>query len=195
MTDTPNARPPVSSAGVVQLPPTNQAALRDRIAEALEHGPVRCPLSPCPVVMHTPDGARAHLTNAHPGPVLPAPVDRAAVYRDLADQQTQLAVADDLARRRDMAAARRQLVKGLRRMAAEAPATEERLSSVHARDIDGFCPACGHPTLRLGEDGRVTCTLMDCTKPEAAAALLHEAAVVLPAQPHNDETQQDGAQA
>jgi hypothetical protein len=71
-----------SSAGVVQLPPTNQTALRDRITEALEHGPVRCPLSPCPVVMHTPDGARAHLANAHPGPVLPAPVDRATVLRE-----------------------------------------------------------------------------------------------------------------
>jgi hypothetical protein len=52
--------------------------------------------------------------------VLPASVDRATVLRQLADQQTQLAVIDDLAHRRDMAAARRQLVKELRRMAAEA---------------------------------------------------------------------------
>lgn len=44
---------------------------------------------------------------------------RAAVYRELADQQTQLAVADDLARRRDVAAARRQLVRELRHLAAE----------------------------------------------------------------------------
>lgn len=46
--------------------------------------------------------------------------DRAVVYRELADQQTQLAVADDLARRRDLATARRQLVKELRRLADEA---------------------------------------------------------------------------
>ncbi|MFD3336118.1 hypothetical protein ACFWV1_26245 [Streptomyces sp. NPDC058700] len=45
---------------------------------------------------------------------------RAAALREAADAQTQLAVADDLARRKDMAAARRQFVKELRRMAEEA---------------------------------------------------------------------------
>ncbi|MFJ3537022.1 hypothetical protein ACIPQA_16315 [Streptomyces sp. NPDC090109] len=44
---------------------------------------------------------------------------RAAVLNEAADAQTQLAVADDLARRKDMAAARRQLVKELRRAAGE----------------------------------------------------------------------------
>ncbi|MFE3381332.1 hypothetical protein [Streptomyces anulatus] len=60
----------------------------------------------------------------------PAPADRAAVREDLtpvsrattlselADEQTQLAVADDLGRRRDVAAARRQFVTNLRRTAA-----------------------------------------------------------------------------
>lgn len=56
--------------------------------------------------------------------VPPVAVDRGAVYRELADQQTQLAVADDLARRRDVAGARRQLVKELRQLAAGTPQPE-----------------------------------------------------------------------
>jgi hypothetical protein len=64
----------VSSAGVVQLPPTNQAALRDRIAALFRHPP-----------------GVERLGDATPGEiadavlkVLPAPVDRAAGWLDAA---------------------------------------------------------------------------------------------------------------
>jgi hypothetical protein len=76
--------------------------------------------------------------------VLSAPVDRAAVYREIADRQTQLAVADDLARRRDMAAARRQLVKELRRMAA-APAAVSAVPGQADSAAQVGC-TCSHPT-------------------------------------------------
>jgi hypothetical protein len=46
------------------------------------------------------------------------------------------------------------------------------LPSIHGTDIEGFCPACGHPTLRVGDGGHLVCTLMDCPKPEAADELL-----------------------
>ncbi|WP_228181320.1 hypothetical protein [Streptomyces anulatus] len=76
------------------------------------------------------------LRDALAGPAAPpAPADRAAVLREdptpvslattlseLADEQTQLAVADDLGRRRDMAAARRRFVTDLRRLADDAAA-------------------------------------------------------------------------
>jgi len=48
------------------------------------------------------------------------------------------------------------------------------LPSINARDIYGHCPACGHPTLRLGEDGRITCTLMDCPRPDLVNELIGE---------------------
>ncbi|EGX60132.1 hypothetical protein SZN_09426 [Streptomyces zinciresistens K42] len=35
-------------------------------AVALTDGPVRCPLCPTPVTLHTPNGARAHFTHVHP---------------------------------------------------------------------------------------------------------------------------------
>ncbi|KOU59922.1 hypothetical protein ADK57_32170 [Streptomyces sp. MMG1533] len=56
-------------------------------------------------------------------------------------------------------------------LADEAPP----LPSIHANDVAGFCPACGHGVLMLGSGGHVTCTLMDCPKPEAADELLHRA--------------------
>jgi len=39
-------------------------------------------------------------------------------------------------------------------------------------DVAGDCPACGHPTLFLGEGGYVTCSLLGCPDPEAATRLL-----------------------
>jgi hypothetical protein len=49
------------------------------------------------------------------------------------------------------------------------------LPSIHANDVAGFCPACTHPTLQVGDGGHLVCVLMDCPKPEAADALLHGA--------------------
>jgi len=67
---------------------------------------------------------------------------RATLYRELADQQTQLAIADDLDRHSSMATARRQLVKELRRMATEArPADmvgQSSNASAHYRRDDGL---------------------------------------------------------
>lgn len=40
--------------------------------------------------------------------------------------------------------------------------------------VDGFCPmGCG-PNLFLDEAGRVTCSLVDCPRPDAAAAILDD---------------------
>lgn len=78
--------------------------------------------------------------------LLPTPTDRAAVYRQIADQQTQLAVADDLARRRDMAAARRQLVKELRRLAA----TPAAVSAVPGQ-TDGEAPSVCEGFVWIGQ--------------------------------------------
>lgn len=69
----------------------------------------------------------------------PEPVDRAAILREAADTQTQLAVGDDLARRRDTAAARRQLVKVLRRMADEAQQPKPRRRCAHTDVVYGQC--------------------------------------------------------
>lgn len=52
--------------------------------------------------------------------------------------------------------------------------TEQPQSSVNARDVHGFCPACGHSTLRLGEDSRIVCTLMDCPRPDLVNELIGE---------------------
>lgn len=54
--------------------------------------------------------------------------------------------------------------------------TDKPLSSVHARDVHGFCPACGNPTLRLGDDGRIVCTLMDCPRPDLVNELIGDVA-------------------
>jgi hypothetical protein len=51
----------------------------------------------------------------------------------------------------------------------------DHLPSINANDIAGFCPACTHPTLQVGDGGHLVCVLMDCPKPEAADALLHGA--------------------
>jgi hypothetical protein len=53
--------------------------------------------------------------------------------------------------------------------------TDQPLPSIHANDVQGFCPACGHPTLYVGDGGHVTCALMECPKPEAADELLRHA--------------------
>ena len=57
------------------------------------------------------------------------------------------------------------------------------LPSIHANDVEGFCPACGHGVLMLGEGGHVVCTLMDCPRPEAADELLRNAAAPVAAPP------------
>jgi hypothetical protein len=66
-----------------------------------------------------------------------------------------------------------------RRMAVEAQQQTETPPSIHANDVEGFCPACGHPTLRVGEDGLLTCTLMDCPNPDAANGLSYRLEAVL----------------
>jgi hypothetical protein len=60
------------------------------------------------------DGADAVLA------VLPPPADRAAILRELADQQEQTAATDVIRRRRSIATARRLVAAELRRMADEA---------------------------------------------------------------------------
>lgn len=87
------------------------------------------------VRQHIIDEYRAAVIAEHTHAAPPAPADRAAVLREdptpvslattlseLADEQTQLAVADDLGRRRDMAAARRRFVTDLRALADDAAA-------------------------------------------------------------------------
>jgi hypothetical protein len=38
--------------------------------------------------------------------------------------------------------------------------------------VQGRCPACGSEALMLGEGGFVTCSRLDCPRPEAAALIL-----------------------
>lgn len=45
---------------------TDRAALVEGVGVALEHDSVHCPLCPDRLVLHTPDGARAHFTAVHP---------------------------------------------------------------------------------------------------------------------------------
>ncbi|MET7746560.1 hypothetical protein [Streptomyces sp. NPDC005385] len=66
----------------------------------------------------------------------------------------------------------------LRRWAAATASGGRQLPSIHAADVEGWCPACGHPTLMI-ESGRLTCTLMGCPRPEAAAQLLQGVAAAL----------------
>jgi hypothetical protein len=54
--------------------------------------------------------------------------------------------------------------------------TDEPLPSIHARDVHGYCPACGNPTLRLGDDSRIVCTLMDCPRPDLVNELIGDIA-------------------
>ncbi|MGR3875754.1 hypothetical protein ACUXZZ_45295 (plasmid) [Streptomyces graminifolii] len=46
------------------------------------------------------------------------------------------------------------------------------LPSIGFLDVEGTCPACGHPVLMLGENGHVVCTLANCPDPDAADRLL-----------------------
>lgn len=46
------------------------------------------------------------------------------------------------------------------------------LPSINAHDVQGFCPACGHGVLMLGEGGHVVCTLIDCPNPDSVDQLL-----------------------
>lgn len=52
--------------------------------------------------------------------------------------------------------------------------TDQPLPSINDRDVHGFCPACGNPTLSLGEDSRITCTLIDCPRPDLVNELIGE---------------------
>lgn len=63
--------------------------------------------------------------------------------------------------------------------------------------VQGFCPACGKPSLFLGSGGYVTCARIDCPEPDAASTLLERRRVpcssvnlrLLPHQPHDWEPQ------
>jgi hypothetical protein len=108
----------VSSAGVVQLPPTNQAALRQRVAKALwdANGPAAAEDTNVDAVLS----------------VLPAPVDRAAVLLEAADALGRMDYdtdSNDYGYDTYRDAWNGGVMDGaeeLRRMAAEAPATEEQ---------------------------------------------------------------------
>lgn len=41
--------------------------------------------------------------------------------------------------------------------------------------IRGHCPACGGTTLFLGSGGYITCSLINCPRPDAASVLLDDA--------------------
>ncbi|MCX5285958.1 hypothetical protein [Streptomyces sp. NBC_00198] len=66
----------------------------------------------------------------------------------------------------------------LRRWVATTAGGGPTRGSINAGDVEGWCPACGHPTLMV-ETGRLTCTLMGCPRPEAAAQLLQGVAAAL----------------
>lgn len=48
----------------------------------------------------------------------------------------------------------------------------EELRPINATEVQGFCPACGNPTLLLGDDHYLVCSLMHCPNPDAASQLL-----------------------
>lgn len=85
--------------------------------------------------------------------------------------RTEVVIPDDAPDPRPGRAERRALARAARR---NKPMTDQPLPSINARDVHGFCPACGHPTLRLGEDARITCTLMDCPRPDLVNELIGE---------------------
>lgn len=73
---------------------------------------------------------------------------------------------------------------------------DQTLSSIHLHDVQGFCPACGHPTLYVGAGGHLVCSLMGCPKPEAADEVLrhaHETECEHAASQRQAETERDGA--
>ena len=134
----------LAAAVSVAVPPTSQER-RDRYAQAL--------------YVHDHPGWRVSLWEAGVEPVyreraaaVLAVADaeqadvRAAAYRQLADRQTQLAVADDLERRRDLAVARRQLVKELRRMAACHECETGAAHTEHCPTPETHNWGCGCPT-------------------------------------------------
>lgn len=41
------------------------------------------------------------------------------------------------------------------------------------QQVQGRCPACGWSSLFLGDGGHVTCSRLECPKPEGADQLLH----------------------
>lgn len=160
----------------VPAPATDQAALRARLVLALDTAfqTFVSPLSDAGAGLELSE----HLADAVL-PVLPASVDRATVYRELADRQTQLAVADDLARHRDMATARRRLVTELRRMAAETPQPASTAPLAAGLPlVKGRCPACNRAGLFLDNGGYVTCSHADCPEPDAASTALEQPAAV-----------------
>jgi len=126
------------------------------------------------------DGMRATIerlrgelkTAAGPAPATDQGADRAAVLREAAEVvDNPPGVVGSNAGDWGFIHARKEMAVKLRRLADETPP----LPSIHANDVAGFCPACGHGVLTLGAGGHVTCTLIDCPKPEAADNLLHGA--------------------
>jgi hypothetical protein len=147
----------VSSAGVVQLPPTNQAALRDRIAALFRHPP-----------------GVERLGDATPGEiadavlkVLPAPVDRAAGWLDAAAECNRAGGAYAERGTNDAASAAFALMETFLRKAGEAEyvatpcdpmvpcedggepcSTHERLMGHAEGDHELCAPDCGEPWMR-----------------------------------------------
>lgn len=135
----------------------DRAALRDRIAEAA--------LSAVEAALgDTLLPAAREEALAGIAAVLPPPVSRAAVYRELADQQEQTAATDVIRRRRSIATARRLFAVELRRMADEAQPGKQVVPCVRPEPhvphlhsglhkgvaVHGRCP--GVPTTRAQQD-------------------------------------------
>jgi hypothetical protein len=121
----PDVKTAVSSAGVVQLPPTNQAALRERIAERL---------TPFFANFSDEDSAKINAGEAADAVLkaLPAPVDRAAVLLEAAEALGRMDYdtdSNDYGYDTYRDAWNGGVMDGaeeLRRLAADAPATEEQ---------------------------------------------------------------------
>lgn len=123
-------------AASVVVPAADRAALKDRIAAAVQ--PLLMDTLPNPIA-----AARADEVADEVLSVLPAPADRAAVLTEAADRyQGFLDNADTSADPRYWTGIR-DMVLGLRHIAAES-AAERRVAAETPPVPDGRCPACGH---------------------------------------------------
>jgi len=99
-----------------------------------------------------------------------APPDESTIYAarhlDLTEGRVQVGTIAD-------ASTRAAINRVIDYIAAAHNSPAAPLPSIHANDVQGFCPACTHPTLQVGDGGHLVCVLMDCPKPEAADELLH----------------------
>jgi hypothetical protein len=85
-TDAARVADELRAAAGLSSAPAARAALVEGVSAALEHDSVRCPLCLDRLVLHTPDGARAHFEHVHPEQQITGPgvgpwpmlVDRAA---------------------------------------------------------------------------------------------------------------------